>query len=209
MNIIVFGASGKVGTKVVNELISKGYKVTAFVYDNNPFSDKDNLKVVKGDVKNKDDVAKAIKGNEAIISALGSWGTDSKDILSSGVENIITAMKNENISRIISLTGTDAFLPDEKPSYLRNLSHALLSIFAKKIMFDGEIHAEKLAESNLDWTIIRSPIMNNNEPEGYELNTEPCSPIETINRQAVAKSMVEVLEKNLFVRQSPFIHRKQ
>lgn len=99
-------------------------------------------------------------------------------------------------------------MPDEKPGYLRNLSHTLLSLFAKKIMFDGEIHAEKLAESGLDWTVVRSPVMNNKDPDGYELNTEPCLPVETINRQAVARSMVEVLEQNLFVKESPFIHRK-
>jgi putative NADH-flavin reductase len=208
VKIIVFGASGKVGSRLVADLLEKDYQVTAFVYDNNPFTENDNLKVIKGDVKNEVDVFKAIKGNEAVMSALGSWGTTSKDILSSGIVSIIKAMKEENIFRIISLTGTDAFLPDEKPSYLRNLSHTLLSLFAKKIMFDGEVHAEKLAESGLDWTVVRSPVMNDKEPVDYELNTEPCSPIETINRQAVANSMVEVLEKKLFVKESPFIHRK-
>lgn len=43
------------------------------------------------------------------MSALGSWGTESKDILSSVIVNIIKAMKAEKVSRIISLTGTDAF----------------------------------------------------------------------------------------------------
>jgi putative NADH-flavin reductase len=208
MKVIVFGSSGKVGTKVVNGLLEKNHQVTAFVYGNNPFVESSNLKIIIGNVKNEAEVKEAVRGNEAVLSALGSWGTSSKDILSSGIINIINAMKEENISRIVSLTGTDAFLPDEKPNYLRNMSHTLLSLFAKKIMLDGEIHAEKLAESGLDWTIIRSPVMNNKEPQDYELNTKPCLPVETINRHAVAESMVEVLEQKLFVQESPFIHRK-
>lgn len=64
MKVIVFGASGKVGSRIVNELLEKNHQVTTFVYDNNPFSENDNLIVVKGDVKNEADVQKQLKATK-------------------------------------------------------------------------------------------------------------------------------------------------
>ncbi len=208
MKIVVFGASGKVGRLVVDELLAKDYQVTAFIYGESPFKESNNLKVVTGNVKSLDDVQSAIDGQDVVVSTLGSWGTKSKDILSKGIVNIISGMKKENITRVVSLTGSDAFIPGEKPKYIRNISHALLSVVAKKIMDDGEIHIEKLLESELDWTVVRSPLMSDNGSEKYNLNDSPCLPWETINRLSVARSMVKILEEDLFFRESPFIHRK-
>jgi putative NADH-flavin reductase len=207
--VIVFGASGKVGKLVIDELLSRNYQVTAFIYGDNPFENSENLNIITGNVKSTSDVLTAIKEQDVVVSVLGSWGTKTKDILSEGIVNIISGMKKEKITRIVSLTGSDAFIPGEKPRYIRNISHTLLSIIAKKIMFDGELHIERLVESDLDWTVVRSPVMSDRGIVDFELNENPCSPWESVNRLAVAKSMVKILEEDLFIQDSPFLHRKK
>src|SRR4051812_42365964 len=100
MQVTVFGASGKVGRLVVAEALQRGYSVKAFVHSRNPFEDSPKLKVVKGDVYDSDDVAKALRGSDAVISCLGSWGSKRRDVLSSAMRMIIPAMTEQKIGRI-------------------------------------------------------------------------------------------------------------
>jgi len=47
MNIIVFGANGKVGTKVVAKLLDRGHNVTAFIYGKSSFPSNEKSEVIK------------------------------------------------------------------------------------------------------------------------------------------------------------------
>lgn len=134
MQITVFGANGKVGSKVVSEALKMGFDVVAFVYGKSDFEPSKNLKVVCGDVKNPHDVNNALEGSKAVISALGSWGTASKDILTSGMMTVIPAMHRHKIRRIVTLTGADALTERDKQSTFDSLTHLLLRLFAKKYL---------------------------------------------------------------------------
>lgn len=207
MKVVVFGASGKVGQKVVAKLLASDHQVVAFVYGGSSFSENKNLEVVQGDVKDFDSVGKVVVGCDAVISTLGSWGTKTKDILSAGMANIVPAMEAQGVKRIISLTGADALLPSEKAQGIQLLTRPIFSLLAGKILHDGEDHLKTLEASSLDWTVVRSPVMNEKGSESFLLNTERSKPWETIHRDAVVAAMVSVLEENTHVKQAPVIHR--
>ena len=193
MNITVFGASGKVGQLVVKRLIDEGHRVRAFVHGDAPFSESDQLTIVKGDVHSAEDIARALEGAEAVISCLGSWGTPTKDILSSAMQHIVPEMQRRGIKRIVSLTGAAAQAPGESFRLRDRLNRRILMLAARHILVDGEEHLRLLAESGLDWTVLRSPVMTDATPNGYHLSDVSGSPLETIPRQAVAKAMVDQL----------------
>jgi putative NADH-flavin reductase len=160
MKVTVFGASGKVGRLVVNDLIEGGDTVFAFTHSHAPFEASDRLVIIKGDIHNLDDVKRAMNDSSLAISTLGSWGSKDKDIVGSGTQNIVSAMKAQGIKRIVTLTGTDAHTNKDQISLLQKLTHALiLKSPAKKILIDGEKHISILENSDLDWTILRSPVM--------------------------------------------------
>lgn len=207
MTITVFGSSGKVGRLVVAEALRRGYTVRAFTHHNNPFSDNLQLHVISGDIYNPDDVRHALKGSDAVISALGSWGSKHKDVVSKGIENIITAMNAEGLTRVVSLTGADAFDAGEKPSLVRSLSHSFGQLVAGKILRDGETHIRLLRESTLDWTVLRSPVMTNRSRIFYKLSMQPLKPWDTMPRIAIAKAMVDQTDGSTYSRSAPFIHR--
>lgn len=209
MNITVFGAGGRMGTLVVSELLAKGHSVTAAVHSLGKLKPADNLKVVKCDVYKKDQVAAATIGSQAVISTLGSWGTPKKNVLSEGMKNIIPAMEARKIKKIISLTGAGADAPGDNYGPLRKFSHRLLSLGAPKILSDGENHIEQLSQSDLDWTVIRSPVMTNGANAKYRLDLRPSLTIATIPRRAVVAAMIECLESKTNQRQAPFIHRSK
>lgn len=207
MKVVVFGASGKVGQKVVAELLSRGHKVRAFIYDNSPFDEHKNIEVVSGNVKDLSSVEQAVKGQDAVISTLGSWGTQTKDILSEGMKNIIPAMKESAVERIVSLTGADARYSKDQVTLIGKLIRPILKMVAPKILSDGEKHIELLENSGLGWTVVRSPVMNERGVTSYRLDNKAALPWQTINRNSVSKAIVDCVEKDLFMRQAPVIFR--
>lgn len=209
MKIIVFGANGRVGQLVVAELLKRGHHVRAFVHGNAPFQTSNQLEIVQGDIYDAASVKNAIVGAEAVMSTLGSWGTPKKDILTQGMHNIIPAMRAAKLQKIVSLTGADCNVSGDPMGIVHNLSHALFSVLAGKILKDGENHLDQLADSGLDWSVLRSPVMNDKgEPEKFAITIQKRpGPWKTINRRSVALAMVDVLETNTFNQQAPFITR--
>ncbi len=208
MKVIVFGSNGKVGRLVVDELLKRGHSVTAFVHGTYHFPRNSHLRVIKGDIYEALSIEEAMIGNDAVVSTLGSWGTKKKNVLAEGMRNIIPVMQEQHVSRIVSLTGADCDAPGDTQKFVHNLSHALFSVFAPKILKDGEAHLDQLISSELDWSVVRSPVMNNEgDPEAYQLGKHRPQPWETIHRKSVAKAMVDVLESNNYTQQAPFITR--
>jgi putative NADH-flavin reductase len=208
MQITVFGANGKVGAYVVRELLDKGYVVIAFIHGSHQFRANPKLKIIEGDIYSAKDVNKALVGSKIVISTLGSWGTPKQDILSEGMKNIIPAMKDIGITRIVSLTGADARAEGDTISVLHWLGRQSLRMIAPKVLHDGEEHIRLLQESSLDWTVLRSPIMNERGVAAYKVANSRPKPWQTINRRAVAKAMVEQLEDNTSAQDCPYISRK-
>jgi uncharacterized protein len=203
--IAVFGANGRVGSLVVELLLSRGYNVRAFVHGT-PKTTLPSVVYIQGDVADKQKVNNALEGADAVISVLGSWGTKDKNTLTIAMQNIVPGMDSWGISRIISLTGADAQVPG-KHSLISTLSHFAFSVLARKIIQDGEAHIVLLMASGLAWTVLRSPVMNEKGRDDYSLNTVYPMPWHTINRHAVAKAMVDQIETTEFAQSSPYIHR--
>jgi putative NADH-flavin reductase len=213
MKIVVFGASGKVGRVLVHQALTRGYKVVAVVHKNNPFYAEPNLEVVTGDIYRGEDIRIAITGCDAVISCLGSWGrktpSGNRNVLSSAMANIIPAMREQKINRIITLTGAGAAPPDRPMTFAQKLSMKLAAPFpAGKVFADGEQHMRLLMDSGLDWTTVRSPVMNGRSSTDYVLKDVAGSPFPTISREAVAASMLDQLDSAEWSRKAPALHRQ-
>jgi putative NADH-flavin reductase len=217
VQITVFGASGKVGRLVVAEALSRGHDVIAFVHRHNALTANPRLRIAGSDIHSAADVAMSLRGSQGVISCLGSWGTHSKDIVSSGMRQIIPAMQAESISRIVSLTGSGANAPADKDTPItitRRVSHWLADRAAGKVLRDGEHHILLLAQSSLEWTVLRSPIMYSGGDGLYRLTLRPAGVLtgnfhpQLICRRAVAKALVDQLEGPGYLHAAPFIYRK-
>lgn len=205
MQITVFGAAGKVGQQVVRLLQADGYAVAVFVHTNNPFTDAPGLQVIQGSVTDLTAVSKAIAGSDAVISALGSWGTAHKDVVSTGTDIIIQAMKAANVNRLVAVTGGGAWCSSDRPKFVDKGNHTLLKLVAPRILLDGEKHLLSLEASSLDWTSVRSPVMTNSKSEQYTLRSRLPHLTATIPRAAVARCLVDQLLIKENIRKAPVI----
>lgn len=204
MKVVVFGASGKVGRLVVAELLKRGHSVVAVTHMSN-LPEQPGVTVVKANVYDRTSIENAVAGCDAVISVLGSWGTPQKNVLSTAMQVIIPAMKSNTIKRIVSLTGNGAGLAGANSGLTERLNRLGMLIAAPKVLRDGEDHIQLLADSGLDWTVLRSPPMLANGSAAYKLASRFAGT--TIPRQAVATAIVDLIETNDWQGRAPFINR--
>lgn len=81
-DIALFGATGMIGERILNEALSRGHHVTAIVRDITKAPEKRaNLDIKPGDILKPESVALAVAGNSVVVSAYGPRGGDPKDAL--------------------------------------------------------------------------------------------------------------------------------
>ena len=71
MKIVVIGATGNIGRRIVKEALSRGHEVTGVVRDPAAVEAPDpRVRLVKGDATMADDVARVVRGADAVVSAI-------------------------------------------------------------------------------------------------------------------------------------------
>ncbi|MDV2884753.1 SDR family oxidoreductase [Alkalihalophilus pseudofirmus] len=163
MNILILGATGRVGSHILTHALQDGHHVTVLVRTPEKVQiNSENLTIVQGNVLNKNDIVRAMDGIDVVISALNTDGTTT---LSESMPLIIKAMENEGIQRIITI-GTAGILQSRiTPNILRYQS----SESKRKSTRAAEEHHKVydiLKQSSLDWTIVCPTYLPDGEREG-------------------------------------------
>jgi uncharacterized protein len=106
MKIAIIGATGFLGTHLVNELAGRNHKVTALSRGANG-EDKLNVTNVKADVHNTDELAEVLKGHDVVVSAYNPGWTnpDIYDDAIAGSKSIQEAVKKAGVKRYIYIGG--------------------------------------------------------------------------------------------------------
>ena len=202
MNIIVFGATGMVGKQLVQQALFKGDHVKAFgrnVYTTD-FLNNDNLQLVQGALFDEGEVYKAIKGCDAVLSALGGGFDGNDKTRSLGMKNIITQMKKVGVKRIISIGGMGVLNADENSLLIDGDDYPPEYIPVGK---EHQKAFELLNESGLDWTFVCPPDIINEGPSGTYNTAADYAPSPNnykINAGDLAMFMLNELEKNEYVK---------
>lgn len=105
MKIAVFGATGGTGRKIVEQALDRGDQVTVLVRNPARLSAKaKQAKIITGDVLDLQNVQATILGADAVAVSLGSRSDSPEYTVSQGTKNIITAMKAQNVQRLVVVT---------------------------------------------------------------------------------------------------------
>lgn len=197
MNILVIGATGKTGLQILGQALARGHDVTALV--RNPANLKvkgDRLTVMRGNVLDPTSLGQAMKGQDAVLCALGHkrW-LGPTSILSKGTENIVQAMKGHGVKRLIAVTALG--VGDSR--FRLGLTYTLFTIpfILPFYWFDKGRQEKVIRESGLDWTIVRPGVLTNGKTRGVRQQGERVGnyiwPVR-IPRADVAAFMLDVLE---------------
>ena len=107
-NVVLIGASGFVGTAILEELLNRGYCVTAVVRNPEKVTIRNaNLSVVKADVSDVNTLAAVCKGKDAVVSAYNP-GWANPDIYEETLKNyplILEAVRKSGVKRLLCVGG--------------------------------------------------------------------------------------------------------
>jgi putative NADH-flavin reductase len=207
MKIAVFGASGRTGIPLVQQALAQGYEVVALVRNPTKLPLKHaNLTVIQGDAMNAQDVERAIQDTQAVISALGHTKGTPNNMQTIATQHIIAAMKKYHLKRFISLTGAGVAAPQDQPKFVNHLIKFVLKVLSAKVLNDAEEHAQVITKSNLDWTIVRGPMLTEGAHTGkYRVGWVGVNTSAKISRADLAEFMLNQLKDNTFYQQMPMV----
>jgi putative NADH-flavin reductase len=208
MKITIFGATGKVGRHLVDQALERGDRVTAFVRDPSKLTTQrhERLKVVQGNVQNPKDVEQAVAGTDAVLSALGQTKISSKDVLTEGIKNIVAAMNKHGVRRLVSLTGAGVRDPKDQPKLVDRVIGSLLKLLQRDLLEDAVGAARVIQESDLDWVIVRAPVLNEAEKKGeYRVGYVGKESGTRLSRADLAGFMLEQTTEDTYLHQAPMV----
>ncbi len=104
MKVVLFGASGVIGSRVLDELVRRGHTVIAVVRHPEKVNPANGVTVLPGDVTRHTDVAAAARGADAAVSAYSPPPTD-PGMLSAAVRALIAGLNEAGVKRLIVVGG--------------------------------------------------------------------------------------------------------
>ena len=145
MKIAVVGATGKAGSRIVNELLSRGHTVTGIARNPETLPDNAKLTKVKGDAEKPDDLAKKLAGHDAIVSSVRFSGSDA--------DKLIHAVKASGVKRYVVVGGTGSLNAPGGAGLFLNAPG--FPEVARAEATAGYNFLEKIRkESTLDWVVV-------------------------------------------------------
>lgn len=107
MKIALIGATGFVGSAILQEALDRGHEVTAIARDPEKLQPRANLRLQKGDVYSADDVARFVGGHDVVVSAFNPGWTnpDIYNLHVKGTRAIIEGVKKAGMKRLLFVGG--------------------------------------------------------------------------------------------------------
>jgi hypothetical protein len=110
-----------------------------------------------------------------------------------------------NISRYIELAGLAIDTPYDKKSFMTKLLVRIMRFFFPVIIGDRQKGYLLLSESNLDWTLVRSSMIEQTNSKRSVKTSLTDSPGRKVSSTDLALFMIEQISDDQFIRKSPFI----
>jgi putative NADH-flavin reductase len=112
MKMIVIGATGNIGRRVTQEALSRGHEVTGVVRDPAAVQAPDpRVRLVKADATKADDVARVVKGADAVVSAISprpnARGLPAPS-LQTNARALIKGLRDAHVKRVLYVGGASS-----------------------------------------------------------------------------------------------------
>jgi putative NADH-flavin reductase len=207
MKLAVFGATGRTGKPLVEQALQAGFEVVALVRTSSKLAlQNPKLTVVQGDAMNQVDVDRVVQGSDAVVSVLGQAKGSPRDMQAIAITHIINAMNKYGVKRLVSLTGAGVDDPHDRPKLANHLIKLALKLMSGHVLKDAENHAETIRKSNLDWVIVRGPMLNDGPYTGnYRVGWVGVNTGPRISRADLADFILKQTTDTTYLRQAPMV----
>ena len=203
--VAVLGGGGRTGKYLVNQLLEKGFSVKLLLRNLDNFTVQNSkIEIIKGDAIDEESINVLLKDCQAVLSTIGQRPGEPM-VASQATKNILKAMDKHDIQRYVLLAGLNIDTPFDKKSPKTIMATDWMKTNFSEIQKDRQLTYDLLAESKIDWTQVRVPlIIFSDETAQISVNLEDCLG-EKISAFDISKFIVKEMVESLYIRQSPFI----
>jgi nucleoside-diphosphate-sugar epimerase len=212
MRVLIFGASGRCGQRVVEQSVAKGYQT--FAVHRDAVAGASRVDVIQCDVLDSRSVASAIAASQpdAVVSCLGHrrrnpnnpWSAvaSPKDLLLRATNNMIASMLCHNVGRIVAISA--AGVADSAPT----MSWPIRTVITRSEIRHSYIDMAKienaLQQSGLDWCAPRPVTLTSGDATHVQRVTS-YSTMARITRSTVAAFVIEQVAATNIADRTPMI----
>jgi putative NADH-flavin reductase len=150
MNVVLFGATGTLGSRILNELLARGHNLTAVVRDPSKLEPHENITATAGDIFNSASVADGARGADVVVSAYGP-PQDKPELLLDAMRALIAGVEASGTKRLIVVGGAGSL---EVAPGVKLVNSPDFPAEWKGIAVAHEEALELLRTSKLDWTYV-------------------------------------------------------
>ncbi|MCF9045468.1 NAD(P)-dependent oxidoreductase [Acinetobacter nectaris] len=196
MKVVIIGASGMAGSRILNELVSRGNQVTAIARNVDKVEKNDAVTAKAVDIKDQKALIEVLKGHDAVISAVRFADLDG--------EALIDAVRESGVKRYLVVGGAGSLL---LPDQTRLIDSPNFPQEYRSEAEPGCVYLEQLKQvQDLDWTFVSpSALFQPGERTGkFRIAKDTLISNEQgsqISAEDYAIAFVDALEKKQYIRE--------
>jgi putative NADH-flavin reductase len=200
VRILLLGANGHTGSQVIDLALGRFHEVTAFVRSPQKITrPHPRLKVVRGDPRAVEQLAEAVPGHDAVISALGvrpPLAFRPHTLVQDCAASTIEAMQRTGVNRLVLVSAAVLF-PGHGAFF--TFFRWLLTYIRRDLGAAEEI----VRAASLDWTIARPPRLTAGSEERYRTERDALpSAGYSLSFRALAAFLLDAVERHNYVRET-------
>ncbi|WP_319797922.1 NAD(P)-dependent oxidoreductase [Nitrobacter sp.] len=206
MRLLVLGASGGVGTILLEQGVARGHHITAQTRNPAKLVETAGISVIAGSPTDEAFLKQHVAGQDAVILAIGIDSTGKTTLFSESTRAVIAAMQAARVKRLVAITGIGAGETKGHGGWLYN--RVIFPLFTRNRYADKDQQEALIERSGLDWTIVRPAPFTAQAGRGpwhVVTNIPEWLQLRSITRAEVARFILDCIEGGSYVRQKPFI----
>jgi len=199
MKLLVLGATGHIGGEVVDLALGRGHLVTAYARTPQKIQRREpSLIVEQGDALDVERLTDALRGQDAVVSALGLPARQAlrpSSFMAESMASTVAAMRRAQVRRLAVVSAAVLFpMPGLFYAFFRwLLKHHARDLSAMESVIRG---------TDVAWTVARPPRLVSGEAGAARVVVDGLPPrARSISFRSVAAFLLECVERDEHVRQ--------
>jgi putative NADH-flavin reductase len=201
--VLIVGATGGTGRHLVEQALERGHTVTALARDPSALRvEHPRLTIVRGNVLDYQSVEAAVRGQDAVVSALGHKRfLGPTRILSEGTRNVLHAMETHHVPRFVCETSLG--IGDTAGRMGVYYTFFVVPIILPFYFWDKTRQERLIAASRVNWVVVRPGALTNGAKRGRYRHGHTVGRFlwtVRISRADVADFMLNQMTENTYLR---------
>lgn len=208
--IALLGGTGMAGSYILREALAAGYSLRVLSRSPEKLAYLgERITIIPGDARDPAVIAELLAGSDVVISAIGPSGATAAQKLSTTVTgHIVAAMERQGPARYIVVSGGGVVAAGDDRNVTGWLMRQLVRLRYPALLADKQAEYAVLAASDIDWTLVRCPLIESSDYQRAPLASLASPSSFTLRAGELARFIIEQIDEPAYVKRAPFLESR-